>query len=253
MDYRRLGKTQLKVSALGFGTVKIGRNQKIKYPSSYPLPTPQEVDHLLNGVLDAGITLLDTAPAYGLAEQRIGEAVGHRRDEFTLCTKVGETFEQGESQYDFSEKAVQQSIQKSLARLKTDVLDIVLIHSDGRDIDIQTQTNIVPTLQKLRDQGTIRAIGFSGKTVAGELHAMQWADVLMVEYNPQDQTHGPVIEQAAKQDIGILIKKGLGSGWLNAAESVALITATLGVGSLVVGGLTLQHLHENIAAISPCR
>ena len=64
-----------------------------------------------------------------------------------------------------------------MSRLKTDRLDVVLIHSNGRDMDIMQQTDVVPTLQQLRDAGKIKQIGLSGKTVDGAAHAMPWADV----------------------------------------------------------------------------
>src|ERR1700753_3497434 len=87
------------VSSLGFGSFKIGRNVGVKYPSAYDLPSDAEVDRLLNGVLDLGCNLIDTAPAYGLSEERIGRSIGHRRDEFILSTKVGESFEDGRSMF----------------------------------------------------------------------------------------------------------------------------------------------------------
>ncbi|MDC0262316.1 aldo/keto reductase, partial [Planctomycetaceae bacterium] len=85
---RPLGKTGIIVSAIGFGSFKIGRNQGIKYPSGYELPTDQECERLLNGILDLGINLIDTAPAYGIAEQRLGQLLSQfpskRRDEIVL-------------------------------------------------------------------------------------------------------------------------------------------------------------------------
>ncbi|TVQ53226.1 MAG: aldo/keto reductase [Phycisphaerales bacterium] len=255
MDHRRLGRTGLNVSAIGFGAFKIGRNEKVKYAQSYPLPTEEEAARLLNRVLDLGITLIDTAPAYGLSEERIGRALAHRRKEFTLSTKVGETFEDGRSHYDFSAEAVRASIERSQHRLRTDVLDLVFIHSDGRDMEIQRETDCVKTLQTLRERGLIRAIGFSGKTVEGAMHALDWADALMIEYHMKDQSHAPVIEAVQQREIGVIIKKGLASGTLAAGrdatrQAIRFVTDTPGVSSLVIGGLNEDHLRENIAAAS---
>ncbi|TXT24440.1 MAG: aldo/keto reductase, partial [Planctomycetota bacterium] len=97
MQLRPLGKTELLVSPLGFGAFKIGRNEKVKYPQPYDLPDDTAVERLLNGVLDAGINLIDTAPAYGISEERIGKFLSQRRGEFVLSTKVGERFTNGES------------------------------------------------------------------------------------------------------------------------------------------------------------
>ena len=98
---RDVGQTGLKVPPLGFGAFKIGRNEGVKYPTPYDLPDEAAVGRLLNSILDLGCTLIDTAPAYGLSEARIGQAIGHRRGEFVLSTKVGETFEDGQSNLRF--------------------------------------------------------------------------------------------------------------------------------------------------------
>src|SRR5690606_17319139 len=142
-----------------------------------------------NGVLDLGVNLIDTAPAYGLSEERIGRAIGHRRHEFVLSTKVGETFENGNSTYDFSATAVRQSVERSLRRLRTDVLDLVFLHSDGRDLAVLHETDAVPTLLDLRRRGLVKAVGLSGKTVEGARAALAWANLLMVEYHLDDRSH----------------------------------------------------------------
>jgi aryl-alcohol dehydrogenase-like predicted oxidoreductase len=233
------------VSRLGFGSFKIGRNEGIKYPTAYALPTETEAADLLNGVLDLGCNLIDTAPAYGLSEERIGKAISHRRHEYLLSTKVGETFEAGHSHYDYSADAVRTSIERSLKRLKTDVLDIVFIHSNGDDRRILTETDIVPALRELRAAGLVRAIGMSGKSIEGAQLAMEWADAIMVEYNLQDQSHHEVITRAADQGITVIVKKGLASGNLSPTESIRLVLSHPGVSSLVVGGLSLDHFRAN--------
>jgi len=91
---RQLGQTGLAVSCLGLGTVKIGRNQEVKYPISFPLPRDNDVSDLLATAKDLGINLLDTAPAYGSSEQRLGRLL-RDRDDWVICTKVGEEFTGG--------------------------------------------------------------------------------------------------------------------------------------------------------------
>ncbi|MEZ6046734.1 MAG: aldo/keto reductase [Planctomycetaceae bacterium] len=140
---------------IGFGAFKIGRNQKIKYPTPYDLPTEAEASKLLNGVLDLGIGYIDTAPAYGLSEERIGNAIAHRRSEYILSTKVGEQFINGESSYDFSAASVHASLDRSLKLLKTDYLDIVLIHSPANDVEVQQETDVVQVLQERKAKGTL--------------------------------------------------------------------------------------------------
>src|SRR6187551_1536728 len=98
---RPLGSTGFQVSVLGLGTVKFGRNQKIKYPT-FELPTDRAICQLLDDAQRYGINLLDTAPAYGIAEERLGALLGTRHSEFIIITKCGEEFVNGQSNYDFS-------------------------------------------------------------------------------------------------------------------------------------------------------
>lgn len=246
MQLRPLGQTALLVTPLGFGAFKIGRNEKIKYPQPYDLPDDATVERLLNGVLDAGINLIDTAPAYGLSEERIGKVLSHRRREFVLSTKVGERFANGESSFDFTGPGVRASVAESLRKLRTEVLDVVFVHSNGDDLAIQQQTDVVPTLQKLKHAGYVRAIGFSGKTPAGAEAALAWADVIMVEYHLNDTSHADVITEAADRGVGVVVKKGLASGHLPPAEALPFILAHPQVTSVIVGGLSLEHLRANI-------
>jgi aryl-alcohol dehydrogenase-like predicted oxidoreductase len=243
---RLLGRTGLSVSPIGFGGFKIGRNQKAKYPAAYELPTEEAVGQLLNGLLDLGVNYIDTAPAYGLSEERIGRLLQARRREFVLSTKVGETFSEGLSQYDFTADRLKASVTRSLERLKAEVIDVLLLHSDGRDLWIQKETDAVPVLCELKDRGIARAIGLSGKTVEGARKALEWADVLMVEYHLQDRSHEGLMAEAAERGVGIVVKKGLASGHLPSHEAVRFVLASPHVSSLVVGGLNLAHFHENM-------
>ena len=250
---RSIGTPNLQVPPLGFGAFKIGRNQGVKYPKPYDLPDEIAVGRLLNSVLDLGCTLIDTAPAYGLSEVQIGNAIGHRRNEYILSTKVGETFTDGKSIYDFSTAGVTASLERSLWNLRTEVLDIVFIHSNGDDQQILQNTDTVSVLLNFRSRGLIRAIGLSGKTVEGARLALEWADVLMVEYHLQDKSHDQVITQAAEKNVGVFVKKGLASGKLAPCESVQFVLGNPSVTSLIVGGLNFDHFHENWQTAINCR
>ena len=246
MELRPLGRTGLKISPIGFGAFKIGRNTKVKYPSSYELPDEATVGRLLNAVLDLGICYIDTAPAYGLSEERIGRALAHRRQEFVLSTKVGERFENGESSYDFSAAAVRDSIFRSLRRLRTACLDVVFIHAPAEDLEALRSTEVVETLQVLKSQGAVRFIGLSAKTVAAAQLAMDWADALMVEYQVSDDSFADVIEIAGQRGIGVVIKKALASGHLPSARAIPFALSPPAVSSIVVGTLNIHHLRENL-------
>jgi aryl-alcohol dehydrogenase-like predicted oxidoreductase len=248
MVQRPLGRTGIELSVLGFGAFKIGRNVGIKYERSYELPSHAEVDGLLHGVLDLGINYIDTAPAYGLSEERIGRAVSHRHAEFVVSTKVGEEFADGRSHFDFSSQGVRSSVDRSSIRLGRDMLDLVFVHSSGDDEHVLHRTDAVATLIELRDKGRIRAIGFSGKTTTGAMDALKWADALMVEYHLQDQSHAEVLKKAQECGVGIVVKKGLASGRLDAAKAIEFVLTNSAVTSLVVGGLDLNHIRLNARA-----
>ena len=246
MELRPLGRTGLKVSPIGFGAFKIGRNAKVKYPSAYDLPDETTAGHLLNAILDLGICYIDTAPAYGFSEERIGRAVAHRRQEFVLSTKVGEQFESGESTYDFSAAAVKDSIHRSLQRLRTECLDVVFIHAPANDQEVLRSTDAVETLQALQSEGAIRFIGLSAKTIAAAQLAMEWADALMIEYHVSDDSFSGVIEEAGRHGIGVVIKKALASGHLPAVRAIPFALSPPAVSSVVVGSLSIRHLRENL-------
>ncbi len=247
---RLVGQTNITVSVAGLGTTKFGRNQKVKYPQHFELPTDSEILTLLDVAQELGINLIDTAPAYGHSEMRLGNLLAGKRDQWVLSTKVGEEFEAGESHYDFSATKILSSIERSLQRLKTDYLDIVLVHSNGDDEKIIAQDQVFSILEKCKQTGKIRAYGMSTKTVDGGIQTLRQADVAMVTYHPQHMLERPVIEYAHKHQKGIFIKKAFASGHLlTRKESLQFILREPGVTSIILGTINPQHLRENVAAM----
>ena len=110
MKKKFLGSTQIAISILGLGTVKIGRNQAVKYPSAFTIPEDKEVLDLLNFAKDLGINLIDTAPAYGNSEERLGKLLQGTRKDWVIVSKVGEEFEQEQSHYNFTPEHAHMSI-----------------------------------------------------------------------------------------------------------------------------------------------
>lgn len=255
MELRRLGSTGLRVSPLGLGTVKFGRNQGVKYPRAFELPSDREALALLELAWDLGLNLLDTAPAYGESEERLGRLLRQCRRDWVVVTKVGEEFHDGISRFDFSAAATRASVERSLRRLGVEALDAVLIHSNGDDLAILEREAVWPTLLDLRQAGLVRAVGMSTKTLAGGLRAAECCDLVMVTYNLLQQEELPVIRAAQAAGKGVLIKKGLLGGHLDRASAVEPVRATLeliyaepGVSSVVVGTLNPVHLRANVAA-----
>jgi aryl-alcohol dehydrogenase-like predicted oxidoreductase len=270
---RALGDTGLLVSCLGLGTVKFGRNRGVKYPVGFELPDDKQASIILSAAHELGINLLDTAPAYGSSEERLGKLLRNRH-QWILCTKTGEEFSNGQSHFDFSAKHTRLSIERSLERLRTDYLDLVLVHSDGNDQHIVQQTDCFETLQRLKQQGLIRAFGLSGKTVAGGLLALQYADAdaVMVTFNPSHTQEREVIQKAHQMGKAVLIKKVFNSGHALTSEtqeaaqeqhqaasanliaepaqkSLQFVLTEPGVHSVIIGTINTHHLQANALAV----
>lgn len=251
---RPLGNTGMQISAIGLGSVKLGRDQGVKYPTEFRIPDDREARDLLALARDLGINLIDTAPAYGNSEQRLGKLLAGQRQDWLICSKVGEEFEQGESHFDFSPEHVQRSIVRSLERLRCEVIDIVLVHSDGNDLDIIHNQGTLEALAELKKKGSIRAFGMSTKTVAGGIAAAQQSDVVMLTHNLAYQDELPVLQECANLGKGALIKKALASGHLvqNIEDpiqaSMELLFNNPAVSAAIIGTITPAHLKANVAA-----
>jgi len=256
MQKRALGSTGIDVSVLGLGTVKIGRNQQVKYPSGFELPDDRALSDLFELARFLGINFIDTAPAYGSSEQRLGELLPDRHD-WVIVTKVGEIFENAQSRFDFSFEHTVNSVEQSLKRLKRDVLDVVLVHSDGNDMDIINNEPVFDALQTLRDRGLIKAYGMSSKTVEGGCWVVENCDVVMATANLDYDEERPVLELAEKLNKGVIIKKGLQSGHADSASGGSGVDAAFrhilrlpGVSSMIVGTISQQHLRDNVELVN---
>ncbi|NWA28923.1 aldo/keto reductase [Pseudomonas gingeri] len=255
--HRALGSTGLQVSPLGLGTVKLGRDQGVKYPNGFKIPDDQEARQLLQLARNMGINLIDTAPAYGRSEERLGPLLRGQRQEWVIVSKVGEEFEAGQSSHDFSAAHTRFSVERSLQRLETDFIDLVLVHSDGNDLAILEHSEVYQTLAALKGEGKIRAFGFSGKSVEGGLKALEQGDCAMITYNLNEQAEKPVIDYAARHGKAILVKKALASGHVcldpgidPVRASFELLFAQPGVASAIVGTINPLHLAHNVATVA---
>ena len=254
---RHLGNTGLNVSIIGLGTVKIGRNTLVKNKSSdgFELPSDKEVDTLLDVCLEYGVNLIDISPAYGTSEERLGKLLGSRRNKFIISTKVGEEFDGEKSTYNFSKNFVTESVTRSLKRLKTSVLESVLLHCSRNDLDEIKNSSALEALSRLKEKGDILHFGASTNSIEAGVYAVENCDLVMVPYNKDYQEHLPVIKLAQEKNKGVLIKKGLMSGFLSendpknsVHECLKSIYIHPAVSSLVVGTINPNHLKENIQA-----
>ena len=255
---RALGSTGIQVSSLGLGTVKIGRNSQVKNksPDGFSVPDDQTVLALLDQAILSGVTLLDLSPAYGIAEERIGNLLGSRRSQFILSTKAGEEFDGAESHYNFSPTAILKSVERSLKRLKTDHLDCVLLHLPRNDLATMTESAGLETFARLKDKGVIRSFGASTHTIEGGEYALKYSDVVMVPFNPEFREHESVIRNAEALQKGVFIKKGFMSGHLDPSNPkktpqhcLDLALKFPAVSSFIVGTINERHLATNIEMV----
>lgn len=256
LQKRRVGTTDIEVSQIGLGTVKFGRQLGLKYPVPFTLPKDHEIEQLLDTASELGINLIDTAPAYGMSEERLGKLLKGKRHQWVISTKAGEEFIDNQSRFDFSANAIHQSVSRSLQRLQTDYLDILFVHSDGDDKRIILQDEVFNTLAILKQEGKIRAFGMSTKTVVGGLMTIDLADLAMVTFNPTYSDEREVIAYALKQQKGIFIKKALASGHLPSygkteaiSNAMRFIFSQPGVTSIVIGTINPLHLRENVESL----
>lgn len=196
MEKRRLGKTDMEVTVLGFGGSEIG----------YERVAQDSVDRLLNSALDAGLNVIDTAECYYGSEELIGRAVGKRRGEFYLLTKCGHPHGI-ESAANWSKVSILQSIERSLRRLQTEVVDLVQLHSCSES-ELRNGEAIA-ALQGARERGLARYIGYSGDSRAAHYAVECGAfDTLQTSINIADQEAIDLtVPIAREKQMGVIAKR----------------------------------------------
>src|SRR5256885_5128206 len=196
MEKRRLGKTDMDVSVLGFGGSEIG----------YEKASPKAVDELLNSALDAGLNVIDTAECYWGSEEMIGQAVSGRRNEFYLFTKCGHPHGL-ESGADWSRQSILESIKRSLRRLQTEVVDLVQLHSCS-ETELR-KGEAIAALETARERGYTRYIGYSGDSRAARYAVDCGAfDTLQTSINIADQEAIELtLPRAREKQMGVIAKR----------------------------------------------
>ncbi len=259
---RSFGETGLCVSALGLGAGQIG-------DATIP---EHDVMILLNSALDLGITLIDTARGYGLSEERIGRHLRHRRDEYVLSTKIG----YGIPGYDdWTGPCIVAGVDAALARLQTDHLDIVHLHSCP--VDVLENTDVIDALQSTVRAGKVRIAAYSGDN-----EALRWAvqsgrfSSIETSINFCDQrVIAEALPEARERNLGVIAKRPVANApWRYAERPVGnyaevywerlqamhidpapyewqelalRFTAYLpGVQCCIVGTRSLDHLRHNV-------
>ena len=169
MEYRQFGKTDLKVSAIGFGCWEIGGN--------YGWIDESQFQRAIQQAIENGITCFDTAEAYGMgvSEQALGRVLGGRRRDDCIVTKFGVGYEEMPTRRDSSRQRVMASIEKSLQRLQTDHVDVYLVHWPDPDTPLD---ETMRALDDIVQQGKARYIGVSNFLAYRLARALGRSDVL---------------------------------------------------------------------------
>ena len=221
MKYRTLGRTGIRISEVGLGTWGMGGER-------YGRADDAESRRALLRALELGVNHIDTAPIYGngRSEEVIGEAITGRRHEVVLASKVG-MFPGGRRNFDYSGPAVMRSVEESLRRLRTDYLDIYMLHSPDESL---FREDGLEALVRLKEQGKIRAAGFSvmsvdeGIPLAMRLIEQRQVDVIQQAYRllytlPAQE----LFPLAEARNVGVIARECFYFGFLTGAITRATI------------------------------
>jgi aryl-alcohol dehydrogenase-like predicted oxidoreductase len=209
MEYRPFGKTDLKISAIGFGCWEIG--------GTYGQIDEDLFARAVQQAIDSGITCFDTAEAYGMgvSERALARALAGRRRQVAIVTKFGAGYEEMPTRRDSSRERVMASIDKSLQRLQTDYVDVYLVHWPDPD------TPLDETMQALDDvvrQGKARYIGVSNFRLAQIETCMRLRRIDVVQYgwNLFDRRmRAEIFPYCVAQQIGVMAYGSLAYGMLS--------------------------------------
>ncbi len=203
MEYRAFGATELKVSALGFGTWEIGN-------PGYGLTVEAEAVAAIHRALDLGITCVDTAPGYGQgrSEMIVGKALGARRKEIVLVTKCGlawnEAEEASKQWRDSTPQRIAKEIDDSLRRLGTDWIDVYIVHWPDLKTPIE---ETAAAMAAVVQSGKARYVGVSNYRLeqVKAFHAVQPVSVMQMGYNLFDRRiEADILPYCQEQGIGVM-------------------------------------------------
>ena len=212
MEMRELGRTGMKVSVLGLGLAEIPRHD-------YAYSDVEATSRVLNNALDNGINFLDTAACYGETEEMMGRTVAKRRSEYYLATKAGHVTGEATGE-PWTAPVIEESIDRSLKRLRTDYVDLVQIHTCP--MEELEKGEVIEALEHARDAGKTRFIGHSGDN-----EEAMWAvesgrfDTLQTSYNLVEQharTKG-LLDAVEANGVGLIIKRPVANGVWGKDES----------------------------------
>ena len=217
VEYRNLGRTGLRVSALGIGTWQLcGPVSVDGRPDGYPDPGADAAVDLIQRCGDLGINLIDTAPMYGLGEgeRRVGRAIAGRREDWVVSTKFGVHQDpDGIRRDDTGPASVRRELEQSLRRLGTDYVDLYLYHCPP---DPATVGPVKEALEDMKREGKLRFYGISTKD-SGALRSLLDIDSVDVAMIAQSMLTHPSssLRMARTHGLGVLVRGALEWGRLS--------------------------------------
>jgi L-galactose dehydrogenase len=210
VELRRLGKTSLMVSQLGFGAASLG--------DVFHAIDPAEGVRAVHMAIEAGINLFDVSPYYGktLAEERLGRALAGKRDRVVLATKCGRY---GVDEFDYSARAVSTGLEASLTRLGTEYVDLLQVHDVEFSDFAQIIDETLPELRRLQAEGKIRYVGITGYPLGMLTRILRTSSVDSVltycRYNMMITDMDDVLTPVARQSgVGLINASALNMGIL---------------------------------------
>lgn len=214
MRYRRLGRTEIQVSEVGFGAWAIGGS---KHGHSYGPTDNAESLKAIARALEIGCTFFDTADIYGhgLSEKLLGQALQKRRQECVIATKVGNDFSHGPVRKNFDPDYIRAAVDKSLSRLRTDYIDLYQLHNPP--LMMLQRGEHYAVLDELKQAGKIRYYGVSVHDAYEGTMAIHTGkpDVIQVVYNLlRPEASEELFPLAQEEDVGLIIREPLASGIL---------------------------------------
>lgn len=234
MEYRRLGKTELMVSAIGFGGIPI---QRVNCDAAKEVIIRAE---------ELGINFIDTARGYTVSEEYIGEALEGRRDKWIIATKSMAR----------TKEAMEKDIEISLKNLKTDYIDLYQIHN-VKELDtykqILDENGAVTALLEAKKAGKIGHIGITAHTMDALKVAVasEVFETIMYPYNIIENQAEGLFETAKKLDIGIIAMKPLAGGALtDGALAMKYILNNDNITLAIPGMGNIQELEQNCSALN---
>ena len=199
MKYIRLGKTELSVSRIGFGGIPITR-------LSY-----EQAERCIHTAIDLGVNYIDTATDYKDSEEKIGKAIGGRQEELIIATKSSPS----------SKERLCECIDQSLRRLQIETIDLYQFHCIKGEDTLKKALDLIPVLEKAKDQGKILHIGATvhGVDIVNEVLNTNAFETVMIALNfIVREAEGTVLPRAREQDIGIIAMKPMAGGRIEDAN-----------------------------------